>query len=102
MISAAASESTSSLSSGPIDNGEIVTRDKNGGYKLDIPVLPPIAGREGEEEMEDVEGGGVSGCPSAGGTDSSGQAEMEATLVEMMCRSRNRQLSSEPAASETK
>ncbi|KAH8431243.1 uncharacterized protein LDX57_008905 [Aspergillus melleus] len=105
MISAAASESTSSLSSGPIDNGEIVTRDKNGGYKLDIPVLPPIAGREGEEEMEDVEGGGVSGGPSAGGTDSSGQAgmsqrekeKMEATLVEMMCRSRNRQLSSEPA-----
>ncbi|PLB49517.1 hypothetical protein P170DRAFT_475807 [Aspergillus steynii IBT 23096] len=105
MLSSAASESTSSLSSGPVDNGEIVTRDKNGGYKLDIPVLPPIAGQEGEDEMEGVEGGGMSGGPGARGTDPTAQAGMserekkkiEATLVEMMCRSRNRQLSSEPA-----
>lgn len=130
MLSSTASESTSSLSSGSVDNGEIVTRDKNGGYKLDIPILPPIAGRESEDEMEGVEAGGVSGGSGAGGADATGQAdlserekestlrapvvpftmavlmltaavpknlEIEATLVEMMCRSRNRQMSSEPA-----
>lgn len=37
-------------------------RDKNGGYKLDIPVLAPVVDQDGEgEEMEGVDGGGGGG-----------------------------------------
>ncbi|PYH98904.1 hypothetical protein BO71DRAFT_13913 [Aspergillus ellipticus CBS 707.79] len=95
------SDSSSSLSSGPIDNGEIVVRDKNGGYKLDIPVLPPLVGEDGYE-LEGIEGGAGSGtmAGNAGGqTDISvrEKEKMEANLVEMMSRNRNRQMSSEPA-----
>lgn len=36
------------------DNGDIIARDKNGKFQLDIPVLPPIPLDEGDEE-DDVE-----------------------------------------------
>ncbi|XHF96912.1 hypothetical protein AWENTII_000522 [Aspergillus wentii] len=93
---------TSSLSNGPIDNGEIVVKDKNGSYKLDIPMLPPVAGSEDGDEMEGVDGNsggsGTTGADSAGETEVSGREKekIEASLVEMM-RNRNRQVSSEPA-----
>ncbi|KAG2417219.1 hypothetical protein HFD88_008438 [Aspergillus terreus] len=100
IIAPAANESTSSLSSGSGDTGEIVVRDKNGGYKLDVPVLPPVVGEDGDE-MEGVEGSGATGGSAATGADSTAQTEIsgqiEASLVEMMCRNRNRQLSNEPA-----
>jgi hypothetical protein len=81
-----------------------VVRDKNGGYKLDVPVLPPVVGEDGDE-MEGVEGSGATGGSAATGADSTAQTEIsgrekekiEASLVEMMCRNRNRQLSNEPA-----
>lgn len=62
--STSAAASSSSLSTGPLDNGEIVVKDKNGGYKLDIPILPPVVvGDDGDEgAMEGVE----DGRPSAG------------------------------------
>ncbi|PLN79236.1 hypothetical protein BDW42DRAFT_130197 [Aspergillus taichungensis] len=99
MLTSTSSGSTSSLSSGPVDNGEIVTRDQNGAYQLDTPVLPPVSGDTGDE-MEGVEEG-----PSGAGADSTAQTEIgtrekekiEASLVEMMCRNRNRQMSNEPA-----
>ncbi|GES63369.1 hypothetical protein ATEIFO6365_0007005600 [Aspergillus terreus] len=121
IIAPAANESTSSLSSGSGDTGEIVVRDKNGGYKLDVPVLPHVVGEDGDE-MEGVEGSGATGGSAATGTDSTAQTEIsgrekesacpyycsqyqpdlngieiEASLVEMMCRNRNRQMSNEPA-----
>ncbi|KKK22456.1 hypothetical protein P175DRAFT_0534457 [Aspergillus ochraceoroseus IBT 24754] len=100
ILQSTAPDSSSSLSSGPVDNGEIVVKDKNGGYKLDIPVLPPLVGEDGEE-MEGIEGGG--GTNSTAATEA-GQGEIngrekekiEANLVEMMYRNRNRQMSSEP------
>jgi len=64
--------SSSSLSSGPVDNGEIVVRDKNGGYKLDIPILPPVlAGDDGDgDAMEGVEDGRPStGSGATGGSE---------------------------------
>ncbi|KAL2815883.1 hypothetical protein BJX63DRAFT_151405 [Aspergillus granulosus] len=96
-------EPNSSLSSGPVDDGEIVVKDKNGGYKLDIPILPPIVGEDGDE-MEGIEAGGTGNSTAATGVDSTGPGEMsgrekeklEASLVEMMYRNRNRQMSSEP------
>ncbi|KAL2216914.1 hypothetical protein M432DRAFT_633376 [Thermoascus aurantiacus ATCC 26904] len=96
--------SSSSLSSGPVDNGEIVVRDKNGGYKLDIPILPPVlAGDDGDgDAMEGVEDGRPStGSGATGGsedTEISGREKekIEASLVEIMCRNRSRQMSSEP------
>lgn len=38
------------------ENREIVVRDKNGCYKLDIPVLPPALIGENGEELGDLEG----------------------------------------------
>ncbi|KAL4967258.1 uncharacterized protein BDV14DRAFT_197990 [Aspergillus stella-maris] len=98
-----APESISSVSSGPADDGEIVVKDKNGSYKLDIPVLPPMVNEDGDE-MEGIEGGGAGSSTAATGADSTGQGEMsgrekdkiEAGLVEIMYRNRNRQMSSEP------
>ncbi|KAL2816391.1 hypothetical protein BDW59DRAFT_175837 [Aspergillus cavernicola] len=99
-----APESNSPLSTGPVDDGEIVVKDKNGRYRLDTPVLPPIVGEDGDE-MEGIEGTGTGGSSTAAtGADSMGQGEMsgrekekmEANLVEMMYRNRNRQMSNEP------
>ncbi|KAE8377897.1 hypothetical protein BDV26DRAFT_200963 [Aspergillus bertholletiae] len=103
-MSSASSESTPSLSSGMVDGGEIVVKDKNGDYKLDIPVLLPTIRGEDEAEMESIEGGATRGS-GATGADSTAQTEIsgrekekiEASLVEMMYRSRNRQMSAEPA-----
>ncbi|OKO98538.1 hypothetical protein PENSUB_9214 [Penicillium subrubescens] len=79
--------STSTELSRPIkisENREIVVRDKNGGYKLDVPALPAaLIGEDGEElgELEVEEGG---------------ESKFEAALVEMVIRHRNRQSSGEP------
>ena len=70
-----APESNSSVSSGPADDGEIVVKDKNGSYKLDIPVLPPMVNEDGDE-MEGIEGGGAGNSTAATGADSTGQGEM--------------------------
>lgn len=70
MLTSTSSGSTSSLSSGPVDNGEIVTRDQNGAYQLDTPVLPPVSGDTGDE-MEGIEEG-----PGGAGADSTAQTEI--------------------------
>lgn len=64
-----------------MDNGDIVVKDKNGGYRLDIPVLSPMmTGEEGDEvPMEGVEegrpsaGSGGTGVGSVSDTDISGR-----------------------------
>ncbi|PYH28688.1 uncharacterized protein BO87DRAFT_370463 [Aspergillus neoniger CBS 115656] len=98
LLQSNSSEAPTSLSAGSVDNGEIVVKDKNGSYKLDVPVLPPLIGEDGEE-MEGIEGVGVGdGSGAAGGNLSAQEKEkMEANLVEMMYRNRNRQMSIEPA-----
>ncbi|KAL1866409.1 hypothetical protein Plec18167_009077 [Paecilomyces lecythidis] len=71
----------SSLGSGSVDNGDIVVKDKNGGYRLDIPVLSPMmTSEEGDEvPMEGVEegrpsaGSGGTGVGSVSDTDISGR-----------------------------
>ncbi|KAJ9272184.1 hypothetical protein DTO212C5_1689 [Paecilomyces variotii] len=98
---------SSSLGAGPVDNGDIVVKDKNGGYRLDIPVLSPtMTGEDGDEvPMEGVEegrpsgGSGGTGVSSVGDADISGREKekIEASLVEMMYRNRSRQISGEPA-----
>lgn len=69
---------SSSLGAGPVDNGEIVIKDKNGGYRLDIPMLSPaMAGEEGEEaRMEGVEEGRPSGGSGGTGVSSVGDADI--------------------------
>jgi hypothetical protein len=61
------------LSTAPLDNGDIVARDKNGGYKVDIPMLPPgMMGDDADEGgMEGIEDGGQGGgaVGSGGGAD---------------------------------
>ncbi|KAL4926509.1 uncharacterized protein BDV17DRAFT_293504 [Aspergillus undulatus] len=103
VLQSTGAESSSSTSTGPTDDGEIVVKDKNGSYKLDIPVLPPMISEDGEE-MEGIEGGAGGSSTAAAGAESTGQGEMsgrekdkiEAGLVEIMYRNRNRQISSEP------
>lgn len=53
------------LTTGSTDNGEIVVKDKNGGYRLDIPVLAPVIGGEDGDEIEgfdESQNGGGSGA----------------------------------------
>ncbi|OXV10602.1 hypothetical protein Egran_01640 [Elaphomyces granulatus] len=106
--SASGTATCSATSSAPVDNGDIVARDKNGNYKIDVPVLPPVvAGEDGEEVgIEDIEEGPTAGSGAAGvnssaamETEFSGKdkEKIDASLVEMMCRNhRSRQVSSEP------
>ncbi|KAE8146417.1 hypothetical protein BDV25DRAFT_51433 [Aspergillus avenaceus] len=102
--SSTSSESASSVGSGPLDGGEIVVKDKNGGYKLDIPVLPPVVGEEDGDAIEDMEDGRGTRGSGATGADSNAQTEIsgrekqkiEASLIDIMYRNRNRQMSSEP------
>jgi hypothetical protein len=56
-----------------VDNGDIVARDKNGNYKIDVPVLPPVVvGEDGEEVgMEDIEEGRPNAGPGTAGVNSS-------------------------------
>ncbi|KAL6231441.1 hypothetical protein BDW75DRAFT_43334 [Aspergillus navahoensis] len=98
-----APESNSSNSGGPTDDGEIVVKDKNGSFTLDMPVLPPIMG-EDEDEMEGIETEGTGrNSTAAAGADPTGQGAMSgrekekiaAGLVEIMYQNRNRQMSSE-------
>ncbi|KAF4213213.1 hypothetical protein CNMCM8980_003003 [Aspergillus fumigatiaffinis] len=94
-----------SLSSGSLDNGDIVVRDKNGSYKLDIPVLPPAITSENGDGMDGLDEGGTSGGAGTTAVDSASQTEIsgrekekiEASLAELMYRNRNRQMSNEPA-----
>jgi hypothetical protein len=100
------------------ENKEIVVRDKNGGYKLDVPALPNgLVGENGEELGElDPDESGELGLEAGdlGGRDKESTflrrrqvgkesrvsndryLEFDAALVEMMIRHRNRQSSGEP------
>ncbi|EAW08618.1 uncharacterized protein ACLA_095510 [Aspergillus clavatus NRRL 1] len=103
LLRSSTESTTSSLASGPVDNGDIVVRDKNGGYKLDMPILPPLVGGEDGDGMDGVDEGGNSGGTVAT-VDSTGQMvitgrekeKIEASLAELMYRNRNRQMSNEP------
>ncbi|KAJ5598296.1 hypothetical protein N7537_008380 [Penicillium hordei] len=77
-----------------VENKDIVVRDKNGSYKLEIPTLPQaLVGEDGEElaELAPEDGGFVSS--ELTGRD---KEKFEAALVEMMVRHRTRQSNGEP------
>lgn len=61
-----AEASASPTASSPLDSREIVPRDQNGNYKLDIPALPPVMLEDESDEspmdgMEDGQPGSGSG-----------------------------------------
>ncbi|KAJ5246912.1 hypothetical protein N7468_001895 [Penicillium chermesinum] len=93
---AVSDSSSSSRSNRLAENREIVVRDKNGGYKLDMPTLPgnALVNEEGEElnenETEETELGFESS------ESETKKEKFEAALVDMMIRHRNRQSSGEP------
>lgn len=121
-VSSETNQSSLNATAGSTDNGEIVVKDKNGGYKLDIPVLPLVGAGEDGGEMEgfdESQNGGGSAATivnSNGETEIDGQEKestwsescpdrersnmvlvgIEASLIEMVHRNRNRQMSSEP------
>jgi hypothetical protein len=95
-----------------VENKDIVVRDKNGGYKLDIPTLPPAL-VEDADELAELDEERAFGAAELTGIDkesmfiydSIGVFEardadtwtgFEAALVEMMIRHRNRQANDEP------
>lgn len=110
------SDSSSSRSIKLSENKEIVVRDKNGSYKLDVPALPhALVGEDGEELGElgaDESGEAAFDSSELSGrekestlalesglfiqSETDGHSEFEAALVEMMIRHRNRQTSGEP------
>lgn len=98
-----------------VENKDIVVRDKNGSYKLEIPTLPQaLVGEDGEElaELAPEDGGFLSSDLT--GCDKESMfffnmifsamnysllildSEFEAALVEMMVRHRTRQSNGEP------
>ncbi|KAI9369787.1 hypothetical protein BJX61DRAFT_126342 [Aspergillus egyptiacus] len=97
VLQSSAPESNSALPA-PVDDGEIVVKDKNGGYKLDIPVLPPLEGENGDD-MEGIEGGGSTAATGADSTEQEmnvrEKEKMEANLAELIYRNRNRRMSNE-------
>lgn len=66
----------------PTDSDEIVVKDKNGSYKLDIPVLPVIVSEDGEEIEGFGEGHNGGGPGSA--VDSTGETELGGREKESM------------------
>lgn len=79
--SSSSDSAASTLTNGQIDNGEIVVKDKNGGYELDIPVLAPVLGSEDGDEMDGVEEAAVSSGPA---TADSGESEISGREKESM------------------
>lgn len=72
------SNTTTTSNGGASDTGDIVVKDKNGAYKLDIPVLPPVimgSGDDGDEMegFEDDQNGGATVVDSTGETDIGGR-----------------------------
>lgn len=52
------SESGSQARPFKMENKDIVAKDKNGDYRLEVPILPPaLVGEDGEELVEPEEGG---------------------------------------------
>ncbi|PGH13173.1 hypothetical protein AJ80_06419 [Polytolypa hystricis UAMH7299] len=102
--------SLSSVSaSASAENGDIVARDKNGGYKVDVPILPAgMWGEDTDDGGSGVGGGGMEGIDGSGGPGGGGTGAGEEGIsgmekenlraeIEEMCRNRNLQMSSEPS-----
>lgn len=81
-ISKSVPKSGTSLSPSP-DNGDIVPRDKNGCYKLDIPVLPPAVFEEGDggDSMEGIEHSGGAEIPVEEGGELAGRDKESMLLL---------------------
>lgn len=62
------SRPVNTAASAQTDNGDIIARDKNGKFQLDIPVLPPTPLDEGDEEddVEDENEGAMEGIEEDG------------------------------------
>ncbi|WEW61894.1 hypothetical protein PRK78_007392 [Emydomyces testavorans] len=85
------------------DGSDIVVRDKNGSYKVDIPVLLPEAlGKDADDEggggpMEGVEGGGATGVDHEG--DISGADKESAYDLSLKFRDRSEHRGNDAAQS---
>ena len=74
----------SSLNSTPQDTGEIVVKDKNGNYKLDMPTIPRLLDNEDGDQMEGVDGGAADGDPATATTGPAGEAGISAREKQSM------------------
>lgn len=110
-----ASDTSSSRSIKLSDNKDIVSRDKTGGYKVDVPALPHVLVGEDGEELGEL-GADESEEASFNTSDLRGREkdsmtsqkrrnhglrltdtqEFESALVDMVMRHRSRQTSGEP------
>ncbi|KAJ5352325.1 hypothetical protein N7452_001299 [Penicillium brevicompactum] len=73
------------------ENKDIVVKDKNGAYKLEVPTLPPILiGEDGEELVEMEENFNPAELTGRE------KEKFEQALMEMMIRHRNRMSDDEP------
>ncbi|KAJ6024527.1 hypothetical protein N7540_005324 [Penicillium herquei] len=90
------SDSSMSLNSRLAENKDIVVRDKNGGYKLDIPTLPRSSLLGNGEELDELDGEEMRDLPFDPLGNEQDKEKFDAALVEMMIRHRNRQSIGEP------
>ncbi|KAJ5180334.1 hypothetical protein N7492_003544 [Penicillium capsulatum] len=94
----ASDSSSSSRSIRLADNRDIVVRDHNGGYKMDVPTLPRnFLLRDDREDVDELEAedSGEMRFESSELVEREKQ-KFEAALVDMMIRHRNRQTTGEP------
>ncbi|KAK2734028.1 hypothetical protein FQN57_001897 [Myotisia sp. PD_48] len=94
--------SVTSHMASPVDNGDIVSRDQNGCYEVNIPILPP--GMFGEDidgdamdGIEDVEGVHGSGIINEAELRRRENEKIHSSIVEMMRQNRNRQINGDPS-----
>ncbi|KAJ5675920.1 hypothetical protein N7462_008817 [Penicillium macrosclerotiorum] len=96
-LKSSTSDSSSSRSSRSSENRDIVVRDKNGSYKLEMPALPQtLVGEDGEElgELDTEEADEMAFNSSK--LNALDKEKFDDALVEMMIRHRNRQTNGEP------
>ncbi|KAI1909374.1 hypothetical protein LOZ53_002575 [Ophidiomyces ophidiicola] len=84
------------------DGDDLVVRDKNGSYKIDMPMLQPgalgeMASGENGNAMATIGGDEHMGLGPDGGMTSVDKEKIDAGIAEMMRRNRSRQLNSEPS-----
>ncbi|KAJ5719591.1 hypothetical protein N7493_007169 [Penicillium malachiteum] len=90
------SDSSMARNSRLAENKDIVVRDKNGGYKLDIPTLPRSSLVGNGEELDELEDEEMRDLPFDPLGNEQDKEKFDAALVDMMIRHRNRQSIGEP------
>lgn len=85
MLKSSSESTASTVKSASSDNtAEIVPKDKDGGYELDIPVLPALLEGDDADDMSAVDDSAAGAGAGAAPTDSTGETEINGREKESM------------------